>query len=433
MGFFETVSILLTLAALFSYVNFKYLHLPTTIGVMLISLGASVVILALGAAGLPLGSRVTGIVAGIDFNRAVFHGMLAFLLFAGSLHLDLGDLRREGGVIGLLALVGTPLSTFLIGYASFKIFNALGIEISLIWCMLFGALISPTDPIAVLGIMRKVGAPKTLETQMSGESLFNDGFAVVIFLSILDVVTGEHSLTWHSILRLTFQEVGGGLAVGMLSGLFIYRLLRSVDNYQVEVLLTLALASGGWVLADALHFSAPIAMVIAGLLIGNRGRALAMSETTRRNLDMFWELLDEVLNVVLFMLIGLELLVLPSRSRFYLAGVAAIGIVLTARWISVASLITLLKPSRVFDRGTIRILTWGGLRGGLSVAMALALPQNVQGHDMHFVRDFVLVVTYTVVVFSVFVQGLSAGAVIRRVTREPERIRENEPHQHTSA
>ncbi|HEX4792933.1 MAG TPA: sodium:proton antiporter [Humisphaera sp.] len=419
MGFFETISILLTLAALFSYVNFKYLHLPTTIGVMLISLGASLIVLLLGAMGVPIGARMTGIVADIDFNKAVFHGMLAFLLFAGSLHLDLKDLRKESGVIGLLALVGTPVSTFLIGFASYMLFAAVGVNVPLIWCLLFGALISPTDPIAVLGIMRKVGAPKALETQLAGESLFNDGFAVVIFLSMLSVATGEHSPTWQGLVRLLLQEIGGGLVVGLVCGLFIDRLLSSVDNYQVEVLLTLALAAGGWVAAEALHVSAPIAIVVAGLLIGNHGRAFAMSETTRQNLDMFWELLDEVLNVILFLLIGLELLVLPFTWRFGVAGAAAVAIVLFARWINVYGLISLLKKARSFERGTIRILTWGGLRGGLSVAMALALPEAVQGHDVHLLRDFILVITYSVVVFSIFVQGLTVPAVIRRAKREP--------------
>jgi CPA1 family monovalent cation:H+ antiporter len=410
MGFFETASILLTLAALFSYVNCRFIRLPTTIGVMLMSLGVSLLIILLGSFGHPFRDHAAKLMAGIDFNQTLLHGMLAFLLFAGSLQLELADLGKEWDAIGVLSLAGTAISTLFVGSAIWWIFGRLGLGVPLIWCMLFGALISPTDPIAVLGIMRKVGAPKQLETQMSGESLFNDGVGVVIFITLLDVIVAQHAPSWSSMLLMLSQQVIGGIVVGLACGILIYRLLLSVDNYQVEVLLTLALAAGGYTVAEALHVSAPIAVVVAGLFIGNRGRAFAMSRTTEEHLDMFWELLDEVLNVVLFLLIGLEVLVMPYDREYVLASLSAVGVVLLARWASVAGCVTVMRIWRHFNRGAVTVLTWGGLRGGLSVAMALSLPAS------HF-RELIVVITYSVVVFSVFVQGLSSSRVIRAVTR----------------
>jgi CPA1 family monovalent cation:H+ antiporter len=411
MGFFETASILLTLAALFSYVNCRYIRLPTTIGVMLLSLGSSLLIMLLGSIEQPFRAHLAAMVSGIDFNQTLLHGMLAFLLFAGSLQLDLNDLGKEWDAIGVLSLAGTAISTLLVGGASWLIFRQLNLGVPLIWCMLFGALISPTDPIAVLAIMRKVGAPKPLETQMTGESLFNDGIGVVIFLTLLDVVVAQQAPSWGGMLLMLSKEVIGGIVVGLASGILIYRLLLSVDNYQVEILLTLALAMGGYTLAEALHVSAPIAVVVAGLFIGNRGRTFAMSRTTEEHLDMFWELLDEVLNVVLFLLIGLEVLVMPYHRQFVLASVAAVAIVLLARLASVAGCVTVMRTWRRFEQGAVTVLTWGGLRGGLSVAMALSLPTKYYYHEL------IVVVTYSVVVFSVFVQGLSSSRVIRAVTR----------------
>jgi monovalent cation:H+ antiporter, CPA1 family len=264
MGFFETASILLTLAALFSYVNCRFIRLPTTIGVMLMSLGVSLVIILLGRFGHPFRAQAAELMSGIDFNQTLLHGMLAFLLFAGSLQLELDDLGKQWDAISVLSLAGTAISTVLVGGASWFIFHHLGLGVPLIWCMLFGALISPTDPIAVLGIMQKVGAPKPLETLMSGESLFNDGVGVVIFLAVLDVVAGQNAPSWGGMLLMLSQQVIGGIVVGLAAGILIYRLLLSVDNYQVEVLLTLALAAGGYTVAEALHVSAPIAVVVAG-------------------------------------------------------------------------------------------------------------------------------------------------------------------------
>ena len=412
MGLFELTSILIVLAALFAYVNCRFIRLPTTIGIMLMSLTLSLLIVAAGGIAPPVRARVAELVAGINFNETLLHGMLAFFLFAGALHLDIADLWREWDAISILSVVGTAISTFLVGGLAWLMFDWLGLGVPLGYCLLLGALISPTDPIAVLGIMRKVGAPRSLEVQMAGESLFNDGVGVVIFLAILAAVTpGAQALGAGQVIWLLVRQVAGGVALGFAEGLFVYNLMKRVDNYQVEVLLTLALAMGGYTLAEALHVSAPIAIVVAGLFIGNRGRAFAMSKRTEAHLDTFWELIDEMLNAVLFLLIGMQVVVMPISGRFIWAGLAMIAVTLLARWVSVGGLISIMRLRRQFERGTVTILTWGGLRGGLSVAMALSIPSS----SVNRYRELILAVTYCVVVFSVFGQGLSAAAVIRRV------------------
>jgi CPA1 family monovalent cation:H+ antiporter len=411
MGFFEISSILLTLAALLSFLNYKLLRLPTTIGVMTLALAASLVLIGLGSLAGGVRMEAARLVGAIDFNRTVLHGMLALLLFAGSLHLDLSDLAKEWDAIALLAALGTAASTFLIGGLTWLAFDRLGAPTPFIYCLLFGALISPTDPISVLGIMKRVGASRAMETQVAGESLFNDGIGVVFFLALLEVATSGASPSWSKVGLLLVKEVAGGAVVGLACGVLTYHMLKRVDNYQVEVLLTLALATGGFTLAEALHVSAPIAVVVAGLFIGNQGRAFAMSARTEEHVDTFWELIDDILNAVLFLLIGLKVLVLSFTFTFLWAGLAAIVAALLARVLIVAGSVRLMRAWRSFEPGTIQVLTWGGLRGGLSVAMALAIPAGKH-------RDLLLAVTYVVVVFSVFVQGLSVGWVIRRVTRQ---------------
>lgn len=421
MNLFSLVSILISLAAVMSYVNYRYIRLPTTIGVMLIALAGSILLILVGPYAEGFRDEAAALVSQIDFNQVVLHGLLAFLLFAGSIHVSLEDLHREWLTIALLAIFGTLVSTVIVGVLTWLVLDWLGLAIPLLHALLFGALISPTDPIAVLGIMKSVGASRQLEMQVAGESLFNDGLAVVIFLILLQLadqgaIPGSVATAslWGDLGTagmLLFKEVGGAVALALAAGYLTYQMLRRVDNYQVEVLLTLALAMGLYALADALHLSAPIAVVVAGLFIGNRGRTLAMSEKTRRHVDTFWELVDEILNVALFLLIGLELLVLPMEGAPLVAGVLAIGIVLAARWISIAGIIGALKPVRTQSKGAITILTWGGLRGGISIAMALSLPADLS-------RSLVLTLTYCVVVFSVVVQGLTVGRVIHR-TGEP--------------
>jgi CPA1 family monovalent cation:H+ antiporter len=407
MGLLEIAALLIVITALFSYANHRWLGLPTTIGVMLIALLVSLVLIALGWLGLGTEALADRVLGAIDFDETLLHGMLGFLLFAGALHVNLGDLAKQKQVIGLLATLGVVLSTALVGSLTWFLLQGLGIGLPFLYCLLFGALISPTDPIAVLGIMKSVGAPKSLETKISGESLFNDGVGVVVFLVLLDVARQGHAPSVMHVVEFFALEALGGAVFGFLIGWLCYRLLRSVNNYQVEVLLTLALVMGGYTLAGLLHLSGPIAMVVAGLLIGNHGRQFGMSEQTRRNLDTFWELLDEILNAVLFVLIGLELLLVPRSPKLLLAGLVAIPIVLGARFVSVSAAVGVLRRFREFTPGAIRIMTWGGLRGGISVALALSLPAGDE-------RRVLLGLAYVVVVFSIVVQGLTIGRLVRR-------------------
>jgi len=417
LSFFSLVSILISLAAVLSYVNYRYIKLPTTVGVMLVALVGSLALILFGSYAGGLREQAAILVAQIDFNQVVLHGMLAFLLFAGSIHVDLEDLGREWLTISLLAIFGTLASTCIVGGATWLVLGWLGLPIPIVFALLFGALISPTDPIAVLGIMKSVGASRQLQAQMSGESLFNDGLGVVVFLILLELsgpgtsadggAAALSSISVGSVGMLLLKEVGGALVLALATGFVCYQMLKRVDNYQVEILLTLAQAMGVYALADALHLSAPIAVVVAGLFVGNRGRALAMTEKTREHVDAFWELVDEILNVVLFLLIGLELLVLEIEREWLAAGVLAIPIVLTARWLSVGGIVGPLGLVTRQSKGAVAILTWGGLRGGISVAMVLSLP------DSHS-RNLVLTLTYFVVVFSILVQGLTVGRVIRR-------------------
>jgi CPA1 family monovalent cation:H+ antiporter len=408
MGLFEIIAVLVTLAALFSFINHRYVRLPTTIGVMAISLFLSLALVLLGRLGLGLEEQARAILGAVDFEETLLHGMLGFLLFAGALHVDINDLARQKWIVGSLATVGVLVSTLLVGGMIHLILAWLGIEMPFIYCLIFGALISPTDPIAVLGIMKTAGAPRSLETKVTGESLFNDGVGVVVFLVIVALVKGTHGVSFGSISLLLLQEAVGGILLGLVLGLLAYWMLRQVDNYQVEVLLTLALVTGGYALADAIHTSGPIAMVVAGLLVGNHGRTLAMSETTRAHLDTFWELVDEILNAILFVLLGLEVLIMPFSPWLLLAGVLAIPAVLLARGVSVGGAVAVLRLRQEFTRGAVRILTWGGLRGGISVALALSLPPGPE-------RQVLLAVTYVVVVFSILVQGLTIGPLVRRL------------------
>ncbi|MGI8772503.1 MAG: cation:proton antiporter, partial [Acidobacteriaceae bacterium] len=400
MTLFVLLSVLVSLAAIFSLISSRVLRLPTTVGVMLLSLGSSIVIILAGRTVPGLQAMVAAAMSRIDFTQIVLHGMLAFLLFAGALHLDLDQLSREKLPVFVLSVLGTVLSTGIIAILLKLIFYAVGLSAPTITCLLFGALISPTDPIAVLEMLRRVGVPASLETQLAGESLFNDGVGAVLFLSLLEASQSGRLPSLGSFLSLLIVKAGGGVAVGLLLGYLVYRMLLLVDSYRVEVLLTIALAMGGYALADVLGFSAPLEAVAAGLIAGGRARTLAMSPLTRDNVDKFWELADDILNVILFLLMGLELLVLPwSRSYIY-AGLLAIPAMLLARFVSVGASFGLLRIVRRPARGTLAILTWGGLRGGLAIALALAVPPGPQ-------RNQLLAITYIVVVFSIMVQGLT--------------------------
>lgn len=405
----EIIAVCLVITALLAYLNHRFIGMPTTIGVM-----AAALVLSLSLVGLTgwlgiahdLRQHQESLLRSIDFSHVVTQGMLSLLLFAGALHVDLSELKTHRWPVGGLALLGTVASTLAVGYGMWFALPFAGLQLPLMYCLLFGALISPTDPIAVMGILKSAGAPKELELVITGESLFNDGVAVVVFSLLLGMLASGVTPTPDQGLELLLREVGGGLLFGLALGYAAFRLLKSVDNYQVEVLLTLAAVTGGYALASRLHVSGPLAMVVAGLIIGNQGRDLAMSDTTRRYVDIFWELIDEILNAILFVLIGMEVvLVVFSVDELVGAGVAIV-VTLLARLITVGLPVGLLRRTFHLPRGSWKILTWGGLRGGISVALALSLPAGPE-------RNTIVALTYGVVVFSILVQGLS----IRYVTR----------------
>ncbi|MGH1542516.1 MAG: cation:proton antiporter [Arenicella sp.] len=404
-------AILLSLSAVFAYINHRFIGLPTTIGVMLIALLCSVLVSIAGWLGMTgLEQQAAQLLAEIDFNIALMNGMLSFLLFAGALHVNLQELAKQKWVILSLATIGVCLSTVIVGMLTFYLLKSLGIEVGLLYCILFGALISPTDPVAVMSTVKRLGVSKELETTIAGESLFNDGVGVVIFLVLLALLQNPQAMDAGGIGLLFLEEAVGGIIFGLVLGLIGMYMLKTVDNYMVEILITLALVMGGYTLAMAIHTSGPIAIVVTGLLIGNHGRSMAMSDKTREHLDNFWELIDEILNIILFVLIGLEILILPINNLWLLAGVLVIPVVVGTRLFSVGMPIQVLRLKQNFAPNIVKILTWGGLRGGISVALALSLPAGEA-------RDIFLVMTYVVVVFSIVVQGLTVGPLIRRLSR----------------
>lgn len=409
MHFFEITAILMVLTALFSFINFRLLRMPTTIGVMFIALVVSLAIVSMGWLGVDIGQEnVARILETVDFNQALLHGMLSFLLFAGAMHIKLDDLTSQKWAISVLATAGVVASTFIVGGLTWFVLDLLNIPASFIYCLLFGALISPTDPVAVISILKTAGVPKSLETKIAGESLFNDGIGVVVFMIILELALGGGDVTAGKVGLLFLEEAVGGVVLGLVIGVVAYQMLKRVNNYQVEVIITLALVMGGYALADRIHTSGPIAIVVAGLLIGNHGRAFAMSEVTRERLDDFWELMDEILNALLFMLIGMEVLVMPFTRALLVAGLAAIVITLIARWASVGGAVLFMRTFRTFSPGAIKILTWGGLRGGISVALALSIPTVPE-------RATIVTITYIIVVFSIVMQGMTLGKLVDRI------------------
>ncbi len=409
MSIFQIVAALVTLTALFSYINHRVFRLPTMIGVMLMALLVSLALVATKPLGLGLEKTAAGLLQRIDFDDTLMQGMLSFLLFAGALQVNLGALAGERWTVTTLSVAGVLISTVVFGSLIHLVLVWLNLDLGYAWCLLFGALISPTDPIAVLGILKNARVSKSLEIQIAGESLFNDGVGVVVFIALHEVVVAGHPLSAGHLGLVFLTEALGGAAVGLALGWIAYLLLKSVDNYQVEVLITLALVTGGYAFASAIHTSGPIAIVCAGILIGNQGRRYAMSERTRQHVDMFWELVDEILNALLFVLIGLEVLVLTFTRDLLLTGLVAIPALLLARWISVGLPVVLLRRWHPFARGSIRIMTWGGLRGGISVALALSLPAGRE-------REIILGLTYVLVVFSIVFQGLTLRPLVARLT-----------------
>ena len=416
MTFLQITSLLIVLAGGFGAVNYLFLRLPSAIGILVVSLLASFVLLGVDVLlpALGIADTVRGIVTGIDFSEALLEGMLGLLLFAGALHVKLGDLRAQWKVVFLMATLGIALSTVVVGFGFSWITG-----MPLLTALVFGALISPTDPVAVLGVLREADLPKALETKIAGESLFNDGVGYVVFLVLVGLAfphdaghgPAGNPLTGAAV--LFFQEAVGGAVLGLVLGWLTFRVMRRIDDYPLEVLLTLGLAFGGYELAVWLHVSAPIMAVCAGLLIGDVGTSKGMSAQTRTYVAGFWELIDEILNAVLFLLIGFEVFAITFEDNVLLTATAAIALALVARFVAVAVPITLLRPFRSFNAGVVPIMTWGGLKGGISVALALSLPEGEW-------KPLILTCTYVVVIFSIIVQGLTVAKLANRVGRAPD-------------
>jgi len=415
MDYFLIISILVSLSALFGYINVRFLKLPNTIGLMLITIVFTLAIFGLSYVDDTLLDAEKAIITQIDFKTVLLDVMLSFLLFAGALHTNFEQLKIQRWPVLVFSTFGVLVSTFLVGTVMFYVLQLFGLYVNYIYCLLFGALISPTDPIAVLGILKKIGAPKKLETKIVGESLFNDGVGVVVFLTIFQIAdSGIDQIKVLDVVQLFGQEVIGGIALGALIGWVIYKLMKSIDDYDIEVIITLAGVMLGTTIAHQFHLSAPLAMVTAGLIVGNDTvRGSAMSEITESYVDKFWELIDILLNTLLFVLIGMEMLVLTMEKSYLLVGLITIPIVLACRYASLLGPIAFFNKRLAFVPRTNLIMTWGGLRGGISIALALGLSEA-----MH--RDLFLVVTYIIVVFSIIVQGLTVGPLVRRIQSKTE-------------
>ncbi len=409
MDLFSIFAALATLAALFAYINTRYLKLPFTIGLMVLAMGFTLIVMALGSMFPLILKDAKAILLGLDFKSLLLDVMLSFLLFAGALHTKLDALQRNRGPILMLATLGVVLSAFLIGGMVYGLLLLVGNPIDFLYCLLFGSLLAPTDPIAVLSILKEAKAPKNLEVKIVGESLFNDGVGVVVFLALFSLAkSGAEDIHFNEIAFLFLEEVGGGIALGLAGGYLAFRLMRTINHYETEVMITLALVMGLYTLASSLHFSGPLAVVVAGLFIGNRSPKAAWSADTQSYIDKFWELLDVLLNAILFVLIGLELLVVDWDGLYLILGLAAIPISLLARYLAVLGPVEFYKKRLEFVPKTAFLLTWGGIRGGISIALALSLEPS-----MH--RDLFLTMAYIVVVFAIVVQGLSLGPVLKKL------------------
>lgn len=403
MELYYSFSVLIVLTAIFSYLNLRYLKLPSTIGIMLIAMIVSISLVIVGRSYPDLFTGFTDIINSIDFTEVLMGSMLNFLLFAGAIHISMHDLRKQRIPVMIFSTVGVLISTAVVGTLMYLTFVLLNATVPFIQCLVFGALISPTDPIAVIGILKKANIRKSLEVKVAGESLFNDGVAVVLFAVLLQLARGsEVDLTFLHISGLFLQEAGGGLLLGLLLGYIASQGIKRINSYNVTVMITLAVVMGGYLITKYLHISGPLTMVAAGLVIGNYGKAIAMSHADKDYLDKFWELIDEILNAMLFLIIGFELLLIPNLQQYWLIGPITILIVLFSRFISIWVPIKVIPNIGTFDARTITILVWGGLRGGVSVALALTIDDNLH-------HNLFLAITYYVVVFSIVVQGLTVG------------------------
>ncbi len=417
MGLFDISAILLTACAVAGFVNYKWIKLPSSIGLLLLAMVLGLIGILLKKMGLISNYYVELFLTSVDFKNTIFHGMLSFFLFGGALQININDLKTAKIPIVVTATISTLLSTFIIGFIFYFFANKLGFSsITLLYAMLFGAILSPTDPIAVLSIVKKRKASKKIQTMIVGESLFNDGVAVVFFICVLGLINASGNTGIFAVTGLLFREIGGGLLFGAAIGFIAHQMLVRIDAYHEELLITLAVAVGGYALAEQLSFSAPLATVVAGIIIGNHKRSDAMSDRTRKYIDSFWEAINEILNAVLFFLIGLEMIVINASITVVILGTICIFIALAARFISVAIPLVLLRPFHVSKRGTAIILTWGGLRGALSIAMVLSL-------QLEAIKEIFLPCIYFVVIFSIAVQGLTLGKVLKSYNMELQKVR----------
>lgn len=409
MELYYSLSVLIVLASFFAYFNVRFLKLPSTIGIMVLAMAVSIFLVVFGNVFPNTLNKISTLIAGFDFTELLMGAMINFLLFAGAIHINLKDLHEQRVPVVVFSTVSVVISTFVVGSLLYFLMPFINLDIPYIYCLLFGALISPTDPVAVLSILKQANVRKSLETKIAGESLFNDGIAVVVFAVILQIAQDtKYDPSFAHISWLLIKEAGGGLVLGIGLGITAARALRKINDYKVSVLITLSVVMGGYLIASTLHFSGPLTMVFAGLIIGNFKKRSAMSPVTKDYLDKFWELNDEILNAVLFLFIGFDLLMIKDINNYWTAGLACVIIVLASRLLAIW-LPTLFIPFKEkFDRGTIKILVWGGLRGGVSIALALSIDNGPYKND-------ILAITYFVVVFSIIVQGLSIGRVASKI------------------
>lgn len=408
MDLFHLISILIVLSAGFAYINLRVFKLPDVIGLMLVSLIFSMLILLTANYFPSFKMRITNQLSSLNFSELLLEGMLSFMLFAGAIHIKYDDLKNEKLAVIMFSTVSVIISTIIIGAIAYFLLNYFGFQVSFISALLFGALISPTDPIAVLSILKTAGISKSLETKIAGESLFNDGVAVVVFITLLQLSRAGATLDFSSILLLFFSEAIGGLVLGTLLGWIGFRLIKNINNYQVEVLITLAIVMGGYTLAHYIHVSGPLAMVAAGLVTGNYSKTHAISNLSQEYIYKFWDIIDGIFNAILFVLIGLELLLIEFNSTIILLGFIFIIASILTRYVSlwISSLAVRFKEK--ITRPTLLILTWGGLRGGISIALALSIKADLN-------KNVWVTLTYIIVCFSILVQGVTVGKVARKL------------------
>ncbi len=422
MELYYSFSVLIVLATIFEYINHRLLKLPSTIGIMIIAIFVSLVLIFFGETLLPKTTEhVHELLGSFNFTEVLMGAMLNFLLFAGAIRVNIRDLKEQMGPVMLFATIGVIISAFVVGIAAFYILPLFGLKIPFIWCLVFGALISPTDPVAVLSVLKKANVSKELETKVAGESLFNDGMAVVFFAVILQLATGkEVDLTVENIGGMLLKEAGGGILLGIVLGFIASRAMRNVNDYILSVLVTLSVVMGGYLIAHSMHLSSPLTMVAAGLFMGNFNLKFKMKSETQDYLLKFWELIDEIMNAVLFLFIGLELLVIKHMEDYLLGGVVCILIVLVARWISIFIPTKFMSYRHRFAPQTIKVLVWGGIRGGVSIALALSIPKNEYS-------DVIISLTYCVVVFSIVVQGLTIAKVAnpKKIVQQEDQLANN--------